>query len=155
MAHILNIYGTDRFLIYSDGSPYGQGSGLQIIDVPKVPNPVAMSMPALLPPHTTTPSLPLCGSGGNFENTRQKLARRVTDVYDLLNFFNFAGGVPCFEVNVTGAGWINGTSRKVGGGAGVSRVPPPRNGALRKTNTPIPSLPLSFTARSTSFPSKS
>jgi hypothetical protein len=114
-----------KVLIQPDGLPDGQDFRLQITDASKVPNIVTTPTPASLPLsyNGTEHTLPLCGSGGDFEKTNQKMTWKATNTFNLFDFVNFAGGVTLYQrVRVSGVLWVNGTSREVGGGISVVEV---------------------------------
>ena len=114
-----------QFLIQPDGSSDGQDFRLQITDAPKVLNIVTTPTPASLPLsyNSTELTLPLCGSGVDFEKTDQKMTWKATNTFNLFNFVDFAGGVTLYQrVSVSGVVWVNGTAREVGGGIGVVEV---------------------------------
>jgi hypothetical protein len=73
---------------------------------------------------TAIPNSPfLCESGVDFEKTDQKMTWKVTNVFDLCNFIDFAGGViPCQTVSVSEVVWVKWMLREAGGGTGVVEI---------------------------------
>jgi hypothetical protein len=79
--------------------------GLQITDAPKVLRIVTTPTPTSLPfsYNGAELTLPLCGSGIDFEKTDQKMTWKATNTYNLFNFIDFAGGVKLYQrVRVSG-----------------------------------------------------
>ena len=105
-----------------DDSLDGQVFRIQITDVPDILNIVTTPTPASLPLgyNSTEISLLMCGPGSDFKNTSQDMALTMTNVSNLFDFTDSAGGVTLYQrVNATGVVWINGTSKALSGGIGV------------------------------------
>jgi hypothetical protein len=87
-----------RFPTQPDGCSDGQDSRLQITDAPKVPSIVTTPTPTSLPLsyNSTELTLPLCGSGVDFEKTDQKMTWKAMNTLNLFNFVYFAGGVTLY-----------------------------------------------------------
>jgi hypothetical protein len=114
-----------QFLLQPDNSPDGQVFRIQITDAPEVLSVITNPKPASLPLtyDSTELTLPMCGSGIDFENTDQKMLWKANNMYTISKFVDFAGGVTLYQrVNITGVVWFNGAPREVSGGAGVVEV---------------------------------
>ena len=115
-----------QFLIQPDWtSEIDQVFRIQITDAPEiltiVTTPTLSSLP--LAYNGTEISLPMCGSGVDFESTDQKMIWTVTNDFSMHDFVDSAGGVTSYRrVSVTGSVWFNGTSTEVTGGLGVVEV---------------------------------
>ena len=115
-----------QFLLQPDHSTEeGQVFKIQITDAPKVLKIVTEPTPASLPLsyHSTELTLPMCGSGVDFEKRKKKMNWKVTRINTLFKFVDFAGGVTLYQnVNITGAVWFEGAVREIAGGIGVVEV---------------------------------
>ena len=93
---------------------------LQITDAPKVLTIVATPTPASLPLSydSTELTLPLCGSGVDFEKADKKMNWKATNVFNVFAFVDLAGVIALYQ-RAGGVVWVSGTSREVGGAIGV------------------------------------
>jgi len=108
-----------------DGYPDGEVFRIRVTDTPEILSIVTTPIPTSLPLtyNSTELTLPLCGPGADFENTRQEVRWKMAVEHNLFNFVDSAGGVTLYQrVNVTGVVWANGTSIQVSGGIGIVEV---------------------------------
>ena len=108
MTHTLNRY-TEidlvQFLLQPDCSSDDEVFRFQITDAPEILRVVATPKP-VSPPLSYTGTelaLPRCGSGVDFRYTHLQMIWKVTSLYTMFTFVDFAGGVTLYQkVNVTG-----------------------------------------------------
>ena len=71
----------------------------------------------------TVLTLPMCGPGADFEGCDQKTVWKATNVRNLINFVDFAGGSTLYqEVNITGVVLVDGVARETAGGIDVVEI---------------------------------
>ena len=115
-----------QFLLQPDyAPPTSHVLKVQISDAPEVLSIVTTPKPVSLPLSydSTELTLPMCGSGVDFERTDGKMVWKTTNMYNVFTFVDFAGSVTLYQhVNITGVVWIDGGPREVSGGIGIVEV---------------------------------
>ena len=114
-----------QYLIQADDGAEDQVFRLQITDTPDILSIVTTPQPESLPLsyENTVLTVPMCGPGADFEGGDQKMVWRATNVRNLINFIDFAGGSTLYqEVNMTGVVWVDGMAREIAGGIGVVEI---------------------------------
>jgi hypothetical protein len=114
-----------QLFLQPDNSAEVQVFRIQITDAPEVLNVLTEPKPSSLPLsfNSSEITLPMCGSGVDFETTGQKMVWKANNMYTIFEFVDFAGGVTLYQrVNITGVVWFDGAPKEVGGGAGVVEV---------------------------------
>ena len=115
-----------QFLIAPDGAPPdGQLFRVQITDAPKVLSVVTTPKPTSLPLSydSTELTLPMCGTGADFDHTDQKMVWKTANMFNVFTFVDLAGGTTLYQhVNMTGVVWFDGVATEIAGGIGVVEV---------------------------------
>ena len=114
-----------QYLVQSDDGSEDQDFRLQITDMPDLLSIGTTPKPEPLPlsHKNTVLTLPMCGPGADFEGGDQKTVWKATNVRNLINFVDFAGGSTLYqEVNITGVVWVDGVARETAGGIDVVEI---------------------------------
>jgi len=83
-----------------------------ILDIVTTPEPTSLPLTY----NGTELTFPMCGPGADFDDPDRKMRWNVTNLYNMFEFTDSAGGVTLYQkVNITGIVWVNSTSQEFTG----------------------------------------
>jgi len=109
-------------LLFQPGDdPEDQVFRIQITDTPETLSITTVPTPSLpLTYESSEVTFPLCAPGADFDDTDQKTIWNTTNVRNLFEFVDSAGGTTLFQLaNVTTVAWFNGTVQEFSSGTGI------------------------------------
>ena len=114
-----------QLLLQPDNVAAGQAFRLQVTDAPDVVSIVTTPKPETLPPafESTELTLPFCGPGADFNDHKQLMTWKASNMFTITDFVDFSGGITTYRrVNMSGVVWSNGTAVEIAGGVGIVEV---------------------------------